>query len=46
MIRGFSEYVFFVEVEVVVRRKVIFLDENEGIYIRDIKIGRVRVVCG
>lgn len=46
MIRGPSEYVPPVEVEVVARRKAIPLDENEGIYIRDIKTGRVRAVCG
>nr|XP_058948197.1 major vault protein-like isoform X1 [Pocillopora verrucosa]XP_058948198.1 major vault protein-like isoform X1 [Pocillopora verrucosa] len=46
MIRGPSEYVPPVEVEVVARRKAIPLDENEGIYVRDIKTGRVRAVCG
>ena len=46
MIRGPSEYVPPVEVEVVAHRKAIPLDENEGIYIRDIKTGRVRAVCG
>lgn len=46
MIRGPSEYVPPVEVEVVAQRKAIPLDENEGIYVRDIKTGRVRAVCG
>ena len=46
MIRGPSEYVPPVEVEVVARQKAIPLDENEGIYVRDIKTGRVRAVCG
>ena len=46
MIRGPTEYVPPVEVEVVARRKAIPLDENEGIYIRDIKTGKVRAVCG
>ncbi|XP_015763718.1 PREDICTED: major vault protein-like [Acropora digitifera] len=46
MIRGPSEYVPPVEVEVVAHRKAIPLDENEGIYVRDIKTGRVRAVCG
>ncbi|CAH3108819.1 unnamed protein product [Porites lobata] len=46
MIRGPSEYVPPVQVEVVSRRKAIPLDENEGIYVRDIKTGRVRAVCG
>lgn len=41
MIRGPLEYVPPVEVEVVVRRQSIPLDENEGIYVRDIKTGKV-----
>ncbi|XP_041431429.1 major vault protein isoform X2 [Xenopus laevis] len=46
MIRGPIEYVPPVEVEVVVRREAIPLDENEGIYVRDIKTGKVRAVVG
>lgn len=46
MIRGPAEYVPCVEVEVVARRKAIPLDENEGIYVRNIKTGQVRAVCG
>ncbi|KAM8962473.1 major vault protein [Pelodytes ibericus] len=46
MIRGPAEYVPPVEVEVVVRRDSIPLDENEGIYVRDIKTGKVRSVVG
>ncbi|KAE8577762.1 hypothetical protein XENTR_v10023042 [Xenopus tropicalis] len=46
MIRGPVEYVPPVEVEVVVRRQAIPLDENEGIYVRDIKTGKVRAVVG
>ena len=46
MIRGPCEYVPSVEVEVVAQRKAIPLDENEGIYVRDIKSGKVRAVCG
>ena len=46
MIRGPCEYVPPVEVEVVAHRKAIPLDENEGIYVRDIKSGKVRAVCG
>lgn len=46
MIRGPQEYVPSVEVEVVSRQKAIPLDENEGIYVRDIKTGKVRSVCG
>ncbi|CAF1227785.1 unnamed protein product [Rotaria sp. Silwood1] len=46
MIRGPSEYIPPTQVEVVTRRKAIPLDENEGIYVRDIKTGRVRAVIG
>ena len=46
MIRGPLEYVPPVEVEVVTKRKAIPLDENEGIYVRDIKTGKVRAICG
>ena len=42
MIRGPLEYVPPVEVEVAAKRKAIPLDENEGIYVRDIKTGKVR----
>uniref|UniRef100_V9KUC1 Major vault protein n=1 Tax=Callorhinchus milii TaxID=7868 RepID=V9KUC1_CALMI len=46
MIRGAREYVPREEVEVVVRREAIPLDENEGIYVRDIRTGKVRAVLG
>ncbi|XP_018414641.1 PREDICTED: major vault protein isoform X3 [Nanorana parkeri] len=46
MIRGPLEYVPPVEVEVVIRRESIPMDENEGIYVRDIKTGKVRSVVG
>jgi len=46
MIRGPTEYIPPTQVEVVTRRKAIPLDENEGIYVRDIKTGRVRAVMG
>lgn len=46
MIRGPTEYVAPVEVEVVTKRVAVPLDENEGIYVRDIKTGRVRAVVG
>lgn len=46
MIRGPVEYVPSVEVEVVTKRTALPLDENEGIYVRDIKTGRVRAVIG
>ena len=41
MIRGPLEYVPPVEVDVVTKRKAMPLDENEGIYVRDIKTGKV-----
>ena len=46
MIRGPTEYVPPVQLEVAAQRKAIPLDENEGIYVRDIKTGKVRAVCG
>ena len=46
MIRGPTEYVPPVAVEVVTKRKAIPLDDNEGIYVRDTKTGKVRAVCG
>ncbi|XP_077995303.1 major vault protein-like [Glandiceps talaboti] len=46
MIRGPAEYVPPVEVDVVTKRKAIPLDENEGIYVRDTKTGKVRAVTG
>eukprot|EP00117_Sycon_ciliatum_P000910 scpid34518/ scgid6797/ Major vault protein len=46
MIRGPCEYVPPVEVEVTARRKAIPLDENEGIYVRDVKTGKVRAIIG
>lgn len=42
MLRGPIEYVPPVSVEVMLRRQAIPLDENEGIYVRDIKTGKVR----
>jgi len=46
MIRGPVEYVPSVEIEVVTKRSAIPLDDNEGIYIRNIKTGNVRAVTG
>ncbi|ESO97274.1 hypothetical protein LOTGIDRAFT_214098 [Lottia gigantea] len=46
MIRGPKEYVPPVEVEVMMKRQAIPLDENEGIYVRDIKSGKVRSITG
>jgi len=46
MIKGPKEYVPPVQVDVVMKRQAIPLDENEGIYVRDIKSGKVRAVQG
>uniref|UniRef100_A0A9J7XSX3 Major vault protein n=1 Tax=Cyprinus carpio carpio TaxID=630221 RepID=A0A9J7XSX3_CYPCA len=46
MLRGPVEYVPPATVEVLLRRNAIPLDENEGIYVRDIKTGKVRAVIG
>ncbi|XP_051742814.1 major vault protein isoform X1 [Ctenopharyngodon idella] len=46
MLRGPIEYVPPSTVEVMIRRDAIPLDENEGIYVRDIKSGKVRAVIG
>ena len=46
MIRGPVEYVPPVEMEVVTKRTAIPLDENEGIYVRNVKNGKVREVTG
>jgi len=46
MIKGPTDYVPPVECEVVTRRKAMPLDENEGIYVRDIKSGKIRAVVG
>jgi major vault protein len=46
MMKGPCDYVPPVEVEIVENRKYIPLDENEGIYIRDLTTGRVRSHIG
>jgi len=46
MILGPCEYCPPVELEVLHRRKAIPLDENEGVYVRDISNGKVRAICG
>jgi len=46
MLRGPCEYVPPVGVEIVENRTSIALDENEGIYVRDRKTGKVRTVVG
>nr|KAF6283774.1 major vault protein [Pipistrellus kuhlii] len=46
LIRGPLEYVPSAKVEVVEERQTIPLDENEGIYVQDVKTGKVRAVIG
>jgi len=46
MIYGPRDYVPPVEVEIVEKRRAIPLDANEGIYVRDMKTGRVTAVTG
>jgi len=46
MINGPRDYVPPVEVEILETRKTIPLDENEGVYIRDLKTGKVRTQIG
>ena len=46
MIRDPLEYIPPVEVYVVTKRKAIPLDANKGIYVRDVKTGKVRSICG
>jgi len=46
MIYGPCDYVPPVSVEIIEKRRAIPLDETEGIYVRDIKTGRVRAVTG
>ncbi len=46
MIQGPCDYVPSIEVEVLETRRTIPLDENEGIYVRDLTTGRVRAVVG
>lgn len=46
MLKGPMDYIPPVEVEVIATRKAIPLHENEGIYIRNVKNGKVRSVIG
>jgi len=46
MIYGPCDYVPPVSVEIVEKRRAIPLDKNEGVYVRDMKTGRVRAVTG
>ena len=44
MIKGPTEYIPPIEVEIVTKRYAIALDENEGIYVRNIKTGQVIIL--
>lgn len=46
MLYGPTDFVPPIQVEVVEKRKTIPLDENEGVYVRDIRTGKVRAVHG
>ena len=46
MINGPTDYVPPVEVDIVERRRSMPLDDNEGIYVRDINTGKVTMVTG
>jgi len=46
MVHGPGRYIPPVQVEVLDIRKVIPLDKNEGIYVKDIREGKVRMVIG
>lgn len=46
MITGPRDYIPPVEVEVLERRKAIPLDKNEGIYVRNIQTGELKLVSG
>lgn len=46
MVQGPTDYVPTIQVEVLEKRSAIPLDENEGIYVRDITTGKVRAITG
>ncbi|NEQ37327.1 MAG: colicin uptake protein [Okeania sp. SIO3I5] len=46
MIAGPRDYIPPVEVEVLARRQAIPLDTNEGIYVRDVQTGELKLVSG
>ena len=46
MITGPCDYIPPVEVEILEKRQAIALSENEGVYVRDIKTGKVRAHTG
>lgn len=46
MVKGPQDFCPTVDMEIVSRRKAMPLDENEGVYIRNVKTGKVRAVIG
>ena len=46
MIKGPCEFVLPLELELLEKRKAIPLDENEGIYVRDIFTGNIKMISG
>lgn len=46
MIKGPCEFILPLELELLEKRKAIPLDENEGIYVRDIFTGNVKMISG
>ena len=46
MIRGPREFILPLELELIEERQAIPLDENEGIYIRDLNTGEIKIITG
>jgi major vault protein len=46
MIKGPCEFVLPLELELLEKRKAIPLDENEGIYVRDVSTGDIKTISG
>ena len=46
MLRGPREFIPPLELKIVEQRKAIPLDENEGIYVRDINTGEIKIITG
>lgn len=46
MIRGPCDFIPPIEIQIVEKRKAIPLAENEGVYVRDIRSGEVKLVKG
>ena len=46
MISGPADFIPLIEVEILEKRKAIPLSENEGVYVRNVQDGKVRLVQG